>query len=75
MQPKGQQWGASQAGSLCYVKVARKASAIFLFRRGVRISLEQFNKYCDLNWGPLEVLTGRGDRLNMMLTSLAKRMT
>lgn len=73
MQPKGQQWGASQAGGLCYVTVARKASVIFLLRRGVRISLEQFTKYCDLNWGQLDVLTDRGDRLNIMLTSLAKR--
>lgn len=73
MQPKGQQWGASWAGSLCYITVVRKASVIFLLRRGVRISLDQFTKYCDLSWGQLEVLTDRGDRLNIMLTSLAKR--
>lgn len=58
---------------MCYVTVVRKASVIFLLRRGVRISLEQFTKYRDLNWGQLEVLTDRRDRLNIMLTSLAKR--
>lgn len=63
----------SGKGPVLHYACEKDASGIFLLRRGVRISLEQFTRYCDLDWGKLKVLTDRGDRLNTMLTSLAKR--
>lgn len=34
MQPKGQQWGASQAGGLCCIMAAEKVSVIFFSKEG-----------------------------------------